>query len=542
MHALHIILDSCPPHASLYLALLDVTLEHRLYHESEVLLDAAFEHAFECSQDKLPRISNLAHRRFLVDLYCKWDTRFSPFTFVRSVTGALQRAPSDAVWASRATKRLVRKLIRHNINLLPTLLSGLMDIVLICRQKPRSKQTETGYLEIQLREWLNMGIEACTSTMWRTSDSQIAIQNETFVEDILDNCCSWISRHRSRDDEDLSRYGFIDAIGCLYALWLVSGPRTIDKRDTLYALVQQTPPSSSTFTPICHGIFRTRSLDECENILQAFSYILYIHRLFQFRASLWACALYHVEEPEIEQILIGKSGQEQVRKFRLCLIERVDEAERECFAGAGNVALHGSGKSKDSEIPYGDDEVAGESSVHWDWEPTVGCWFRRNEGKQVHLPGPLKRRKVTEYSYLSGGLAPLGSPRRLRSNSGTGDLKSYHRNSKIASQSQNRDSSNTPVEDRRLPPFQFTSLLSNALSSRTSLHGECPGAKRKDYDEKVSITLSRAVDTDDSDGSYTDGDGDVDNLSTKESDYGQHAPSEDYLDLFRITGTSSPIR
>ena len=113
MHALHIILETCPENGTLYLALFNVTLDHGLYHESEALLDAILDYAFETSSTSSPRISN--HRRFLVGLYSSWTTRFPSSTFVRLVTSALRRASSDNVWTTKATRRLVRKFVRYDL-------------------------------------------------------------------------------------------------------------------------------------------------------------------------------------------------------------------------------------------------------------------------------------------------------------------------------------------------------------------------------------------------------------------------------------------
>ncbi|KAF9451284.1 hypothetical protein P691DRAFT_380521 [Macrolepiota fuliginosa MF-IS2] len=538
MHALHIILDSCPPHASLYLGLLDVSLTHQLYHESEVLLDATLEHALECSQDSLPPISDPAHRGFLVNLYCKWNTQFPSATFIRLVTAALRRAPSDVVWISKATRRLARKLARHDINLLPTLLSGLMDTVLVRQQRFTNKQPETGHLEI-LREWLDMGTEDTISTLRQTSGSHVVIENESLIGDMLDHCRSWVSRFKTRDNEDLSGFGFIDAIVCFYTLWLVSGTRNVSKHDVLHILSQQILFSSTIFTPICNKILRERDLVECESILWTFSSVLQTHGLLRLNASFWACALYQVEQPEIEKALIDKAGREQVRKVRLRLTDYVDEAEGWCFAGAVDNPVPRGNREPVGPGATSQNDEAGETPVQWVWEPAVGCWFRGGEGDQADLPGPPKRRKMARHSYPSSDSRTSSeAPSQSRS---TGVSRRYHDDSEIIPHSQTCNSSHTPpVEDiDRQPSFQFTSLLSNALSSRTNLRGEHERTKRQRCNSAGKmVAVARVTDSDGSDDGYAVDSGDGDDLSLSELCYEEHASSEDFLDLFRLIDAS----
>lgn len=533
MHALHIILDSCPPCGSLYLTLLDLTLERRLYHESEVLLDLTLEHAFESPRDDLPRISNPIHRRFLVDLYYKWHTQFSSSTYVRLVTRALRRAPLDIVWTSKAVRLFARKIGRYDITLLPVLLGGLMDVVLARRMKLKGKQVEIDHIQKQVREWFNIYTETCLSSMERVSTRRLVFESITLVEDILDHC-----RARAfQSSNDLLGSGFLDAIACLYTFWLVHEPRTISKHDVLYTLLQQSFPSSSTFTLVCLQILPFRSLDDCEDILCIFSSTLLHHGLPQLQASLWTCALYCVEQPEMERIIIDKNGREHVRKVRLRLVAHVEEAQSRCFAASP----HGNRISLDAEIPYGDEEITGESLMKRERGPTVACWFRRDESSEDHLPGPPKRRKTIKCPRPSFEEHLQSRPPYYICSSGGARYSKGNPFNREAVQQRQEYRCASPVPPSVDENVSTTSLLHGTLPVKPSLNRE-QLEMTEDRERGEVIAVVGTVDFDDSDDTCTDEDeGDGDNLCVIGLDQA-HPPSEDFLDLFRITDTPSLVR
>ncbi|EKM80838.1 hypothetical protein AGABI1DRAFT_126879 [Agaricus bisporus var. burnettii JB137-S8] len=362
MHALHLIIDSCPPCPSLYLALLDLTLERRLYHESEVLLDLTLECAFESRRDVSPRITNPAHRRFLVDLYCKWHTQFPSSIYVRLVTSALLRAGSGLAWTSKATRLLARKISRYEPSLLPDLVGSLVDTILSPRPKFKGKQRDIDGLEKQLFEWFDLCVETCLSSIKILSTHLLIFDRISLIEDVLDLC-------RSRTP--LASYGslgstFLDAIACLYTLWLVYEPRKISKHDALYQLLQRSFPSSSTFSFLCFQLLRLKSLTEYESILSIFSSTLLHNGFPRIQSSLWVCALYCIEDSETEQVLVEQHGQGAFKQLRLQLISHVEEVENKCLA-----ALSG------AELSYGNEDITSRDSCTVD-----------------HLGGPSKRRKV----------------------------------------------------------------------------------------------------------------------------------------------------
>lgn len=383
MHALHFIIDSCPPCPSLYLALLDLTLERRLYHESEVLLDLTFEYAFE---SPAPRIANPLHRRFLVDLYSKWHTQFPSSIYVRLVTSALHRASSGPAWTSKATRLLARKISRYEPTLLPHLVGTMMDTILSPRLRSKGKQRGIDNLEMQVCEWFDLCIEPCISSIRILSAHLLIFDHISLVEDLLDICRSTVPLA----GYDSLGSTLLDAIVCLYTLWLIYEPRKISKHDLLHQLLRRSSPSSSTFTLVSFQLLRLKSLNEYESILSIFSSTLLHNGFPRFQSSLWHCALYCIEESEMENLLVEKHGQEIFRQFRLRLISHVEEAENRCFTGN----FHENKRPLGAEISYGDEGVTQGFLDERHPNVALGCCAQRDDLAVDHLGGPSKRRKV----------------------------------------------------------------------------------------------------------------------------------------------------
>lgn len=511
MHALHFIIDSCPPCPSLYLALLDLTLERRLYHESEVLLDLTFEYAFESSA---PRIADPLHRRFLVDLYSKWHTQFPSSIYVRLVTSALHRASSGPAWTSKATRMLARKICRYEPALLPDFVEKMMDTVLSPRLKFKGKQRGNDNLEKQVCEWFDLCIESCFSSIRLLSARLLTFDHISLVEHLLDICRSRVHM----PDYDSLASTFLDAIICLYTLWLVYEPRKISKHDPLYQLLYQSFPSSSAYILVSFQLLRLKLLDEYENILTIFSSTLLHNGFPRIQSSLWHCALYCMEESEMECLLIDKYGQEAFKQLRLRLISHVEEAENRSFTDN----LHGSKRSLGAEISYGDEDITQDFSDEKHPKVALSCCTQRNDSAVDHLGGPSKRRKVEKCSpqYLLQSHYAYRD-RCCDEKSGSFKRGQFQGN---ARRTRYRGTSLLLVPRPRLEPIH---LLANLTHSTVT---------KEDRDFSVMARPDNFDDSNDSDA--TRDDDDDDDLSVFE-DLEAQPSSEDPLDLFKINDTSS---
>jgi hypothetical protein len=256
--------------------------------------------------------------------------------------------------------------------------------------------------------------------------------------------------------------------------------------------------------------------------------------------SLWTCALYYVEESEIEQILVDRHGRGMVRSFKMGLLEYVDKAEKGCFTT--RVARRGRNVGGDSESSNNEQDSEGDSShTRWSWEASIGCWFRKDPGSQDTTP---KRRKITRISYPSpqrSSPSEIPLPRTFRR------MDEMHVGgpsiafSPTDQHDSNPASSCTP-DDAQKAPRDFFCLLTNALSSRTSLHGGMHHTTRHTSNDTKGVATEEGLDMEDGEESDTDSDGSNHIWGIRTSDLGDHALSEDHLDLFKIASTSPFLR
>lgn len=514
MHALHIILETCPQNGSLYLALLNVTLDHRLYHESEALLDAILDYAFETSSrsSNSLRISN--HRRFLVDLYSSWTTRFPSSTFVRLTTSALRRASSDNVWTSKAIRRLVRKFVRYDHAALSIIITTSLSEVISTH---RSGSKPTDGLDQQLRDWLYFCVEICTPSASLVHEGLLLIQNQELLDTVIDCHRSCLYQTEAEGcDGNLSMSAHGNAVVCLYSLWLAGGSRPSSSDDYLHIQVQQYRPSLSTFAPLCSHLLRTKSLSECRDILAVLSSIFESHNLPWLIASLLACIFSHIEKGEIEQLHIDGTGMGSVRDFKSWLADYVDKVKKE------SVTSHHNGLSTDEASEIDDQNL--DSVSDWCWEPSVECWSQRNARVQSGFPATPKRRKISHPPSHKPVLSKsfrCSVTSASENSAGEDNFLCFLTRSPGESDESFGNTANTCEK-----PVPFISLLSNALSSRTSLRIEHQKAIQDDLaDDRNASVEEMDWNSDDSD---TDShDADID-----------HAESEDLLDLFKISGAS----
>lgn len=512
MHALHIILETCPENGTLYLALFNVTLDHGLYHESEALLDAILDYAFETSSTSSPRISN--HRRFLVGLYSSWTTRFPSSTFVRLVTSALRRASSDNVWTTKATRRLVRKFVRYDHAALSIIITaGLSEAI----STHRSGSKTTDGLDQQLRDWLYFCVEICTPSVF---EGLLSIQNQGLLDTIIEHhrSCSYQTEAEGCGGNLLMPV-HSSAVVCLYSLWLASGSRPPSSDDYLHIQVQQYRPSLSTFAPLCSHLLRTKSLSECRDILVVLSSIFESHNLPWLLASFLAYISSHIEEEEIEQLHIGGTGRDSVGDFKPWLADHMDEAKKKL------VTSHHNGSLSTGEASEMSDQNL-DAMSDWCWEPFVRCWSQRNAQVQSNLPATPKRRRI---SHPLPHKPVLSKSFRCSVTSATGNSAGKDNFICFLTRSPGEggsDESFGNTANTCEKPVPFTSILSNALSSRTSLRIEHQKAIQDDLADDGSASVEEM--------DWSGGDSDTDSHDANID----HAESEDLLDLFKIAGTS----
>ncbi|KAG2355336.1 hypothetical protein BDR07DRAFT_1426489 [Suillus spraguei] len=361
-HALSLVLTLCPHHHTLVRTLLDICLSFGLVHESRRLLSITLKIAF-LSTTSPPPITHPGHVTYLADLLAQWVSRksdtvpsnaillFSVSTFSQAVVDALAQS-NVSLWACKAVARFSRSVEVADIDCFVTLLDSLVETIHDHYPARSGKGKEKETLDIvairySLHDWMNRLFAITTSTF-------AALADEPAVP-ILD-----ASPQPSQDE-------LPDAITILATHLHVTCSQA-DYNSILLDLLREVSPIPGTFTRLVEHIYRGSAQDFMIS-LQQFSSALQTHKLLQLDASLWACALRVFESTP-------KGTSKEIQRFKLLLIEGVDEAERRLF-GAGlpdsspAVRLPGQSKKRSRDTHHR------RPSGEWEWEEMVGCWIRK---------------------------------------------------------------------------------------------------------------------------------------------------------------------
>ncbi|KAJ7251776.1 hypothetical protein B0H12DRAFT_633624 [Mycena haematopus] len=415
-HSLDIILRS-PHHFTLLSILLDVSLQHELYHESCVILHWLLRATVSPASDaETPRLCHTVHSNYLIDLGKKWAEAALPMSvFVRVLTTnlveAVPRACSD-LWTCHALTRFTRKLSAQDfpslLNMASTIIASSLGDGHLQTEEPhedplckrRTCSTTESSLTDQLNKWLNH------------SSSFPPFQNS--ILEFLDQCCR-SGAHRGPSKS------LAATIACWATHYLATTTPNASTHSTLHRLLNDVSPTVTMYNALVERIFgieqtTTTKLQDSRATLQVYADRLRANNLLLLEASLWACALRFAEtSADLGVCALGN----EVSLYREELMVLVDDAERRCF-----------------QAPQSG----------WEWEESMGCWI------QSDMPPPKKAKNYHEIGH--GCVA-----KSLSASCPLSDIQN-----EIA------------CEDRRnhASAFElsFTSLISNALSSRTKLHAQ----------------------------------------------------------------------
>ncbi|KAJ7128879.1 hypothetical protein C8R43DRAFT_931126 [Mycena crocata] len=428
-HALDIILR-CPHHITLLSILLDVCLQHDLYHESCVLLHCLLQAAVSpVSVGSVSRLCHPSHSNYLVELQRKWEGVGRPNSvFIRLLTEALAGAPRPELWCCKAIGKFTRELHSRDFTLL-MYMAGQLVISIVddhireghendtFRRKRRAFDTDETSLSDALNRWLNY------SSSFRPSHSPDLISILEFLEQ-----CRLSGTHRNGDS--------LAATVVCWATHYLS-VTTAPGMDTLLKSVSS--PNVQMYHLLVQASMTSRLQDNRASI-QAYACGLRMQGLLLLEASLWACTLRFVETA-----IVGHT-QKEVALYREELMDMVDDAERRCFGGRSHPHTIGS-------TPHS--EIAGRiTDSGWRWEEIVGCWI------QCHLPPAKKVKHHHEPEHRSVNRCHDGVLTRTRRSS-------------IPSPALRAQHTVMDAQIRGGPgsfELSFKSLISSALSNRTKLH------------------------------------------------------------------------
>lgn len=526
-HATNLILSTTIPHPTLLSILLDITLAHGHSYESNTILRALLFVALSpLSTGAGPPICHPAHSLFLLELRTRWTgSGFPERTFYGILVDVLHVVQSPEAWRCQAVHKLAKSIDSSDFLSFMELVHGCTHIVCELdysdRRKIRAtklKQQENTYaamrLWTQLHEWLGIACDLCI-TVCDSGESSIEYSDAVYAV---------LELTLSADNVGIPQADLQGAMVCLATHWL-SSPFILDvQSDSIVNRLGEITPRSSTYVTLIAKTFARLSLSLGQRRLESFAAALRSQGLLHLEASLWSCALRHIEYPTPGCLLGPGIEVEEIGEYRDRLIDLVDEAEHRCFGvNAPSPSSSGRIQSSDANVDAFNDTTGG-LGRQWQWEAMLRCWVRRDKDH----PSVNKKRKVegAKMSCLSD--SPTFRLRRTaRSHSATigRTQNGYIREPIAEDRRSSQNGEETSTRDIRLPleawPSNFTSLLADAFSQRTALRGTLEKKPRAEgIKSRLGIQLSPPF--------YSD------------KQQGNPLPSDDLLDLFIYQSSSSP--
>jgi hypothetical protein len=443
-----------------------VTLAYHLENESYALLHALFTAACKSDASSTPPICHPSSQTFLVDLCKNWA--FSGLTvdgFVRVLMGVLRTVDSARIWTSKAMMTFMPETARDSVSPFMScvceLLGALPDI-----STTEIEQSSEFYHFLQ--------------RMLDIASGHLLSQDHHLETDwiiILLDYMNGLVELTNRPSMEGISLATTDTLICFATHWLWRPPAgMLDQLTRVKLLLDTVKPKPTTYDILLSHITASGDLHDLKQSIQSYTNALRSHGLLRHEASLWACALRRIDVPAVEQALSIRSGAQPLKKFRLKLIELVEEAEKRCFGRQSPPPPPVNGYSRRRKR-------TSSGSGTWIWDPTFQCWLR------PPADGPVLKKRKTRLN--DGYPTRFSCPAPL-------NICEARRHHSLCSPS--RESSPECENDYSPPGLtNFATLLCRAISNRTVLHPEkeCPI-----YDDKTRTCsspawISRPDDSDD---------------------------------------------
>lgn len=490
---MEIVLASCPHHPTLLRILLNLCLSHQLAHNAQALLQALLFCAVRPTP-VTPPLCHPLHSSFLLDIEGQWTSAgFSKYQFTITLLTALGTVPSADAWASKAVEVFGKAACKTHLHSFLDLATALVDFisrqVQVCDQRKEDILKVEGLLK-SLCGWVNVLSEGYFSL----DRVNVALEDCHSLSELISDICSVLIPTQALGISTLNLSTSVVKISTQWLVFFPMAARTGRVVQSLRRLV----PETTAYSHLIHSVYSSGNLHDCHKMVHTYASALRSNGLLHLEASLWACALRHLERPGPDDIAIRNINPARLEDYRQRLIHIVDEAESRCFGGPSPSLAMGS-----QSLPLNliqPEEGKSESSTpvmlncHWEWESAIGCWMRKCDTRSP----PKKRcRMAVDVSCTVKEVRSSVNFKRLVS----------------------PPLSVLALAATQSPSHNFSSLLADAFTKRANLH------QRRD-----SIRTSTAVPNDE----YRPPS--CPTLSTQD-----HLPSDDAMDLFTYP-QSSPSR
>ncbi|KAF8054161.1 hypothetical protein FPV67DRAFT_1188109 [Lyophyllum atratum] len=534
-NALCLILNSTVHHPTLLIALLEISLGHTLYHESYILLRHVLYLALcPTTPSRTPPVCHAAHSNFFLDLHARWNAGgLSETTFFEVFLEVIEEVQCHDAWACKAVHKLAQVMHSRDFSSFTRLISaiagfdassGRRNFVPIegSSREPKGDRFHT---------WTKMAFDRCPVPSSSGQSKETTEHIHAMGEMLLSTFASGYTYRKSSVAAQLSPIPDVHGLlVCIATCCLAS--QSHNRLASVYLIdsLSDTVPQACTFTPLIAKVFSESAgrLNDFQQKLEHLASTLRASRLLLLEASLWACALRHIEHPMHERRLAACNGTVHIQNYRHQLIGLADDAESRCFGHEAietpRTVLSRSNGSLNNPSSSSRNHLNGA----WEWEALVGCWIRKMEDpmsarkkrKIVHVQPHSQRIHQSESlvgrKHASAPIASFGG------SLGADVMKTHdakvHRIHDACHHKQ-ADSS------LRLTSIKFSSVISDALSKRASLH-PTPTTRIHSHSSRFPIHPSSSP----SGGRLND-----------ENLHRAFPPSDDSLDLFAYS-SSSPIR
>ncbi|KAG5649555.1 hypothetical protein H0H81_003106 [Sphagnurus paluster] len=330
-HGLSLILNSTVHHPTLLIILLDLTLEHRLQHESFVLLHSLLSFTLggtSIASHEVPPICHPSHANFLLELRERWVVGgFPESKFFGAFVDVMEVTHRYEIWVCKAVHNLAqlistRDLVRH-IWMIRAFSHFTNNSPTLERAKSTpSNDDRREATDSRFCAWLKISLERYLPHV--VSDEVAVPEELTHALGEMLTVALTSNRGTTAEARGL--------LLCLATCWLSCPSQSLKER--VLDCLRGVPFETSTFTPLIASVFTSSDgcLDIFHQTTQSLAHSLHSCGLSQLESSLWGSALAHIEYPPRERQLSHRHGVEKVQSHRHKLIELVDEADKRCLA------------------------------------------------------------------------------------------------------------------------------------------------------------------------------------------------------------------
>jgi hypothetical protein len=464
-HALSMVLDLCPHDPTLLTLLLQTTVSRSLLHESRVVLRALLQIAIPQTSGRNDPLCHPAHAAYLSELLSRWITPpssasnnieepfgFNIISFMDELLPVMFENASTAIWTGDAVRSLAKDIKTLDFASF-THLTGCFCAVIMTRSSDPDAHPDRNLKGLRPRfvKWMKYMLQDLHHSSHDGSVASVAL---SIVADfVVDAANLNVHTGSGKDADSMSGALVTLATACLASTRFPS----VTQQGIIIVLAHATV-HVTTYDPLVLHLFPHKSQSGASSALATSSAAptsaslastststtttttssstsptlilqslkqharaLRTHHLRSYEASLWACALRHLDrewmtERALQEPSFGAAL--SVADLREELARRAEEAEHrrgkaelaalglkdaknKSTAKAGTVVTGGVSGKENADISYVNRRTSATtpaSATTKVWDDFAGCWIAKTPAR----PGVLDRDAILRSLHRSG--------------------------------------------------------------------------------------------------------------------------------------------